>query len=138
MTDALIPAEIPEGYLPIPGNPAAQRVVPCRINGRIYGIPVEQAGDIVILTTSMPVAFAPPTVRGVFNQNGRMATIVEAQIALGGPTPASPSLVGLTVDHQGHRYVLAVDEVREITELDDEAGEIAPLDIGAIVEPKTA
>jgi chemotaxis signal transduction protein len=135
MTDALNPAESTEGYLPNPDNPGFPRVVPCRIGELVLGVPVEQAGDMVILTNVTPVALAPPTVRGVLSQQGRMATIVETRLTLGIAPSQPPSLVGLTVEHGGHLYILVVDEVREIVSLDDSQKEIAPMDIGAIVTP---
>jgi hypothetical protein len=45
----------------------------------------------------------------------------------------TPQLIGLSVEQDGHLYILAVDEVREITDLADTREPIAPLDIGAIV-----
>lgn len=135
MTDALIAVESPEGYLPGPDNPGFPRVVPCRVGGRILGVPVEQAGDMVILTNVSSIALAPPTVRGVLNQQGRMATIVETRLALGEPPSQPPSLVGVTVEQDGHLYILVVDEVREIVAIDGTQKEIAPMDIGAIVNP---
>jgi chemotaxis signal transduction protein len=134
MTNELIPAE---GYLSGPENPAIARVVPIRIDGSLYGVPVAQAGDMVVLSSVVPVALAPASVRGVLNRQGRMATVIETRLALGGgqtPTQAStPPLIGLSVEQDGHLYILAVDEVREITDLADARETIAPLDIGAIV-----
>jgi chemotaxis signal transduction protein len=130
MTNELIPAE---GYLSGPESPAIARVVPIRIDGSLYGVPVAQAGDMVVLSSVVPVAFAPASVRGVLNRQGRMATVIETRLALGRGQMPTPQLIGLSVEQDGHLYILAVDEVREITDLADTREPIAPLDIGAIV-----
>ncbi len=128
-----------EGTFPALASAAGSRVVPIRVGGALHGVPVEQAGDMVVLTptSTVPVAFAPASVRGVLNQHGRMATVIETDIVLGitsGQTQAVHNrLVGLTVEHDGQLYILAVDEVREIVELAQVPEPIAPLDIGAIV-----
>ena len=134
MTNEPMPVE---GYLHTPETPTNARVIPVRVGGRLHGVPVEQAGDMVVLSSMIPVAFAPPRVRGVLNQHGRMATVIETSVALGlVPDRAQASntrLIGLTVEHDGHLYILAVDEVREIVEPGQVLEPIAPLDIGAIV-----
>ena len=109
------------------------RVVPIRIDGRLYGVPVAQAGDMVVLSATVPVAFAPASVRGVVNRQGRMATVIETRLGLGRDQTPTPPLIGLSVEHDGHFYILAVDEVREITDSANTREPIAPLDIGAIV-----
>ena len=136
MTIALTPSDtLTEGYVVAPEPDMADRVVPCRIGGRLYGVPLEIAGDMVVLTaTSMtPIAFAPDVVRGVVNQHGRMATVIDCRRALGLPPATANSLVGLTVEQGGHFYVLTVDEVGELAAIRDAREPIAPLDIGAIV-----
>jgi chemotaxis signal transduction protein len=126
-----------EGMLTAVDAVAGSRVVPIRVGGRLHGVPVEQAGDMVILSAIVPVAFAPPCVRGVLNQHGRMATVIDTSVALGLPPnraqASNTRLIGLTVEQAGHLYILAVDEVREIVELTHAHEPIAPLDIGAIV-----
>jgi chemotaxis signal transduction protein len=124
-----------EGVFSVPEVSSAARVVPVRIDGSLYGVPLETAGDMVIVSSIVPVAFAPQSVHGVLNQHGRMATVIETRIALGlGQAQNSNTrLIGLTVEHDGHLYILVVDEVREITELAHAHEPIAPLDIGAIV-----
>jgi hypothetical protein len=67
-----------------------------------------------------------------------MATVIETHAALGlvaQDSKPAPSRVGLTVEHGGHLYVLAVDEVREIVALEDTREPITPLDLDAIVRP---
>jgi len=131
MTNELMPAE---GYLATPESPANVQVVPIRIDGSLYGIPVAQAGDMVVLSAVVPVALAPRSVRGVLNRQGRMATVIETRFALGLPARASKApLIGLTVEEGGHLYILAVDEVREIVDPAHAREPIAPLDVGAIV-----
>jgi len=139
MTDALMTAETTEGYLTILEDTAARRVVPCRIGGQLFGVDVAQAGDMVVLSATVPVALAPARVRGVLSRHGRMATVIETHAALGlapQDSKAAPSRVGLTVEHGGHLYVLAVDEVREIVALEDAREPITPLDLDAIVRPQ--
>ena len=132
MTGEQLPAE---GIYPALDIVRTARVVPVRIDGSLYGVPLETAGDMVIVSSIVPVAFAPQSVHGVLNQHGRMATVIETRIALGlGQAQNSNTrLIGLTVEHDGHLYILVVDEVREITELAHAHEPIAPLDIGAIV-----
>jgi len=132
MTGEQLPAE---GIYPAVDTVRTARVVPVRIDGSLYGVPLEKAGDMVIVSSIVPVAFAPQSVHGVLNQHGRMATVIETRIALGlGQAQTSNTrLIGLTVEHDGHLYILVVDEVREITELAHAHEPIAPLDIGAIV-----
>ena len=132
MTGEQLPAE---GIYPALDIVRTARVVPVRIDGSLYGVPLEKSGDMVIVSSIVPVAFAPQSVHGVLNQHGRMATVIETRIALGlGQAQTSNTrLIGLTVEHDGHLYILVVDEVREITELAHAHEPIAPLDIGAIV-----
>lgn len=132
MTGEQLPAE---GIYPAVDIVRTARVVPVRIDGSLYGVPLEKAGDMVIVSSIVPVAFAPQSVHGVLNQHGRMATVIETRIALGlGQAQTSNTrLIGLTVEHDGHLYILVVDEVREITELAHTHEPIAPLNIGAIV-----
>lgn len=140
MTTDQLPAE---GTFPAGDIASGSRVVPIRVGGILHGVPLEQAGDMVVLSSIVPVAFAPPSVRGVVNQHGRMATVIETGIALGlgpdgGPDRGQASntrLIGLSVEHDGHIYILAVDEVREIVDPAHAREPIAPLDIGAIVSP---
>jgi chemotaxis signal transduction protein len=115
-------------------DPSAQ-VVPCRIGGRLYGVPLDRAGDMVILTTASitPISFAPPVVKGAVSQQGRMATVIDTRMALGLPPAEATSLVGLTVEHGPHLYVLTVDEVGELAALHEAGEAILPLDIAAVV-----
>ena len=136
MTTALTPSDtLTEGYVVASEPETVDRVVPCRIGGRLYGVPLEIAGDMVVLPAASmtPIAFAPDVVRGVVNQQGRMATVIDTHRALGLPPATANSLVGLTVEHGGHLYVVTVDEVGELAAIHDAREPIAPLDIGAIV-----
>ena len=105
----------------------------CRIGGRLYGVPLEAAGDMVVLSSLTPIPFAPAIVRGAVNLDHRMTTVIDARAALGLPASASRSIIGLTVEHEGHVYVLSVDEVGDIAAAHDGTEPIHPLDVGAMV-----
>lgn len=105
----------------------------CRIGGLLYGVPLEVAGDMVVLSSLTAIPFAPSVVCGAVNLNGRMTTVIDARSALGLPPSPSGSIIGLTVEHGGHVYVLSVDEVGDIAGAHDGSAPIHPLNLGAMV-----
>ena len=121
--------------VPATESAGQERLVTCRIGGRLYGVDLEKARDMVVLSSVTPIPFAPERVRGAVNLNNRMATVIDVRSVLGLPPNETHSIVGLTVEHDGHAYVLAVDEVGDIAGTADAREPIERLDVGAIVAP---
>ncbi|CAA7602941.1 CheW-like domain protein [Acididesulfobacillus acetoxydans] len=91
-----------------------------------YGLPIEAVHEIARLGEVRPVPDAPPFVRGLINLRGLALPVVDLRVRFGLPAPESDdpgrevgNALVLVAEIAGDRVGLAVDEVVEVTVLED-------------------
>lgn len=86
-----------------------------RLDGRLYGVPVDRVQEVLRSAAVTPVPLAPPAVRGLINLRGEIVTVVDLRQPLQLPQaePASPTLV--VVRDGSSIMTLAVDAIEDVT-----------------------
>lgn len=108
-----------------------------------YGIPVEQAREVVRADQVTRVPGAPPMLRGIINVRGAVVTVLELSVLLGAERAVTSSSVVL-LEHGPRLIGLAVDAVRDVR-VQERSGDVespsfgqstvAPLDAVALCAP---
>jgi purine-binding chemotaxis protein CheW len=92
-----------------------ERFVVVRIGAQWYAAPVAEVREIVKLPPVTEVPGAGAGVRGVVLIHGAVVTLLDPAPALGEPPAEDDARArALTVDHEGERLALRVDEVARI------------------------
>jgi purine-binding chemotaxis protein CheW len=97
-----------------------------RLDGKLYGVPVERVQEVVRSAVVTRVPLAPRGVRGLINLRGEIVTVLDLRQPLQLPSaePASPTLV---VVRDGASIVtLAVDAIEDVMWTRDEDFEPSP------------
>ncbi|KLU60400.1 chemotaxis protein CheW [Peptococcaceae bacterium CEB3] len=91
-----------------------------------YGLPIEAVHEITRLGEVRPVPEAPPFVLGLINLRGMALPVIDLRVRFGLPVPeaadpgrASGNALVLVAEIAGDPVGLAVDEVVEVTVLED-------------------
>jgi purine-binding chemotaxis protein CheW len=97
-----------------------------RLDGRLYGVPVDRVQEVLRSAAMTPVPLAPRAVRGLINLRGEIVTVVDLRQPLQIPAaaPASPTFV--VVREAGSIMTLAVDAIEDVTWTRDEDFEPCP------------
>lgn len=85
-----------------------------RLDGKLYGVPVERVQEVLRSAAVTPVPLSPRAVRGLMNLRGEIVTVVDLRqpLQLSGNDPASPTLV---VVRDGTAIMtLAVDAIEDV------------------------
>ncbi len=94
---------------------------------RLFGVDVSRVREILRRHSSTPVPLAPPAVEGLINLRGEIVTAIDLGRRLGleegGSRPRSANVVVLS---RSGPVGLLVDDVGDILEVDEEAGEPPP------------
>jgi two-component system chemotaxis response regulator CheY len=93
-------------------------VLLCRVAGRSAAISARDVQAVVELDGIVAVPRAPAHVLGLSALRSNTLTVIDVAAAMGvaPPTPLSPASRVAIVDHEGHRYALAVGAVEDVAE----------------------
>jgi len=97
-----------------------------RLDGLLYGVPVDRVQEVLRSAPMTPVPLAPRAVRGLINLRGEIVTVVDLRKPLQLPDaePASPTLV--VVRDGSSIMTLAVDAIEDVTWTREEDFEPCP------------
>lgn len=97
-----------------------------RLDGKLYGVPVESVQEVLRSAAVTRVPLAPPAVRGLINLRGEIVTVVDLRQPLQLPSadPASPTLI--VVRDGASILTLAVDAIEDVTWTREEDFEPCP------------
>lgn len=108
-----------------------RRFVSFGIGGSRWCLPVAAVQQIVRHENVHDLPRAEPPVAGVITLHGDVVPVVDlrGRLAAGQPAGADPSPARrriIVVKHDGQRYGIVVDEVRELVDLDEAAADALP------------
>lgn len=89
------------------------RVLVVEVDGRAFGIPVEQVREVVRRERITRVPGSTALVRGVVNVRGAVVTVLELSVLLGTERAVTSSSIVL-LEHGSRLIGLAVDAVRDV------------------------
>jgi purine-binding chemotaxis protein CheW len=87
------------------------------LDGDMFGLPVHDVQEILLLQQLTPVPTAAPAVAGVINLRGQMVTAIELCQCLEYPSRSLESQVHLVVQLPGEVVSLLVDDVGDVVEV---------------------
>lgn len=106
-------------------NPQSLRqYVTARIEGQLFGLPIEAVQEVFTPEGITQVPLAPPAIEGVLNLRGRIVTALSMRRVLGYPDGETTRPMAIGVEHRGEPYGLIVDEIGEVCAVD--TGETEP------------
>jgi purine-binding chemotaxis protein CheW len=100
---------------------AARRALLFVVAGRLYGCEIETVREILPVRRCTRLPGAPPFVCGLINLRGTVVTVVDLALRLGGRQGAAADGSIVVVDLGARVAGLAVDEVRDVVPLRDDA-----------------
>lgn len=109
---------------------AGRRALLFAVSGRLYGCEVETVREILPVRRCTRLPGAPPFVCGLINLRGTVVTVVDLALRLGGRHPAAVDGSIVVVDLGARVAGLAVDEVRDVVRLRDDAVDECEADAG--------
>ena len=90
-----------------------REIVTVIVAGQLFGLPIERVRQVFRMGHVTPVPLAPPSVAGLINLRGRVATAIDLRSRLGlKPVDARGMAAGL--ECQGDAYALVVDEIGDV------------------------
>lgn len=99
-----------------------RRYVSFTLGSGRYCVPVDEVLQILRHENVMEIPKAPPFVEGVINLRGDVVPVVNLRERLSVPKEAEAKKPRIVVTQvEGRMYGLAVDEVRDVVEIDDAA-----------------
>jgi purine-binding chemotaxis protein CheW len=111
----------------------AETCVRVRVGAEEFALPVRHVPEVAELGDVTPVPGAPPQVMGIRNLRGEVLPVFDHAAGLGIAGSGEPQRLVLA-DVGGRRCALAVDEVVEVTELDDAQEAVdSPLLTGSVL-----
>jgi purine-binding chemotaxis protein CheW len=111
----------------------AETCVRVRVGAEEFALPVRHVPEVAELGDVTPVPGAPPQVMGIRNLRGEVLPVFDLAAGLGIAGSGEPQRLVLA-DVGGRRCALAVDEVVEVTELDDAQEAVdSPLLTGSVL-----
>jgi purine-binding chemotaxis protein CheW len=105
-----------------------------RLDGHLFGIPVETVQEVLQQQPMASVPLAPPEVAGLLNLRGQIVVTLDLRIRLGLPVrPDGQQTVGVVVcTHEG-TVNLVVDQIGDVLEPADDRFEPVPQTVPASV-----
>lgn len=94
------------------------KLVTMRIQGQLFGIPVEKVQDVLRAQRVARIPLAPPEIFGSINLRGRIVTVLDMRKRLGLPPreEGNPSMF-VVVEHKNEHYSLMVDAVGDVVDI---------------------
>lgn len=97
------------------------------VGGQFYGVPVDDAREVLMNQPRTPVPLAPPAVVGMMNIRGRIVSAIDMRTVLRLPDTDRPDeSVHLIVRHNDEDVGLEVDRIDDVLSLDPESRKPAP------------
>ncbi len=98
-----------------------------RVDELFLGVHVEEVQEVILSQPMQRVPLAPPTVRGLVNLRGQIATAIDLRCRFGFPklSPDCES-INVLVNVEDEMMSLLVDEIGDVVEVDAEAVEEPP------------
>lgn len=99
-----------------------------RLDGHLFGVPVESVQEVLKQQELTTVPLAPPEVSGLINLRGQIITTLELRLKLGLGTraPGAPAVNVVVRTAAGGVVSLLVDEIGDVLEPTDETFEALP------------
>lgn len=97
------------------------QIVSFKVDGRAFGVPVDQVREIKGWQPTTPLPDCPPSVLGVINLRGQVIPVYDLHMRLGlGASERSRASVIIVVDHGDRQIGILADSVSDILNLSDE------------------
>lgn len=94
------------------------KLVTMRIQGQLFGIPVDKVQDVLRAQKVARVPLAPPEIFGSINLRGRIVTVLNMRKRLGlPPREDDAASMFVVVEHQNEHYSLMVDAVGDVVDI---------------------
>jgi len=104
--------------------------VTARVDGQLFGLPIDRVQDVFAPTRLTRVPLAPPEVAGVLNLRGRIVTVIDMRRGLRfQPRSSTASAMAIGIERDDEAYGLLVDSVGEVMRLPDEARAPSPVNL---------
>jgi purine-binding chemotaxis protein CheW len=106
---------------------AKRQVCSFRLDGQLFGIPVEHVQEVLRTQELAAVPLAPSSVAGLVNLRGHVVTVVDLRTRIGLARPAAGGAgVQVIVRTPDGPVGLLVDEIGDVIDLDETAFETPP------------
>jgi purine-binding chemotaxis protein CheW len=100
--------------------------------GEKLGLPVSCVQTIFRIARITPIPLGPPEVVGLVNLRGKIVTAVSLRRRLGLPDSSTPEgAVAIGIEHRGESFALLVDEVGDVTSVEETARIIPPANLSS-------
>lgn len=96
-----------------------------RVDGQLFGIPVERVQEVTRAQAMTPVPLAPPSVVGLINLRGEVLTAVDLRARLDYP-PRDDDAPVINVVLRGEGVALLADAFETVVDVDVDAFEPVP------------
>jgi purine-binding chemotaxis protein CheW len=105
-----------------------------RLDGHLFGIPVDTVQEVLLQQSMALVPLAPPEVAGLLNLHGQIVVTIDLRVRLGLPArpDGSPTVSVVVRTHEG-TVSLVVDQIGDVLEPVDEMFEPVPETVPAAV-----
>jgi purine-binding chemotaxis protein CheW len=105
-----------------------------RLDGHLFGIPVDTVQEVLQQQSMALVPLAPPEVAGLLNLRGQIVVTIDLRVRLGlpGRPDGSPTVSVVVRTHEG-TVSLVVDQIGDVLEPVDEMFEPVPETVPAAV-----
>jgi purine-binding chemotaxis protein CheW len=97
-----------------------RQVCTFELDGRLFGVDVQQAQEIITDQPVTPVPLAAHLVRGLMNLRGQIITSIDLRECLGlTARPENSRMVNLIVQHAGEPVSFLVDRMGDVISVDE-------------------
>lgn len=104
------------------------KFVTMRLDGQLFGLPIEAVRDVLRPQKITPVPLAPPEVAGLINLRGVIVTVLDMRVKMNLPalTEEDHKYMEIVVEYNEGLYSLMVDSVDEVMDLPESNFEPTP------------
>ncbi len=88
-----------------------------RLDGQLFGLPVEVVQDVLLPHKITRVPMSTPEVAGLINLRGRIVTVINMRAKLGLPEVNAENHMEIVIEVENELYSLVVDGVDEVLTL---------------------
>ncbi len=106
-----------------------EQYVTVRIDGQLFGLPINSVHEVFAPQRITPVPLAPTEIRGALNLRGRIVTMIDMHRLLGVPRGEKQGIMAAGIEFKGESFGLIIDEVGEVLSLDTAKFEPNPINI---------
>ncbi|MBI1328260.1 MAG: chemotaxis protein CheW [Alphaproteobacteria bacterium] len=123
---------IADSHSPAVAGGNHKEFVTMRLNGQLFGIPVNYVQDVLRPQKIAAVPLAPPEVAGLINLRGRIVTVIDMRKKLS--LPENNDRTGtmmVVIEHRHELYSLIVDSIGEVLKLSPKDFDLTPPNISS-------